>query len=40
MTQKTIEIFQQEIYSNSPKKNNSTNKTDFIMLKIFGVYTY
>ena len=29
MTQKSIKIFKNEIYSKSPKKNNNTNKTDF-----------
>ena len=28
MTQKTIKIFANEIYSKTPKKNYSTNKTD------------
>ena len=28
MTQKTIEIFINEIYSKGPKKNYATNKTD------------
>ena len=28
MTQKTIKIFKNEIYSKAPKKNYSTSKTD------------
>ena len=39
MTQKSIKIFLNEIYSKQPNNNYITNKTDVYSMT-FGVYTF